>query len=110
MTEPSRRRLDRRAFLKSSAGAAVVAGPAAAVALGASPAQREAVAARPIATPQTPPPPEPVVAYIHDPRQGVVTITSGTSEATYQDPALTRRLLDLATPGSEGGAADVLAP
>jgi anaerobic selenocysteine-containing dehydrogenase len=38
-------------------------------------------------------PEEPVVAYVRDAERGEVTVTSGTSEHTYRDRVLVRRLL-----------------
>jgi hypothetical protein len=41
-------------------------------------------------------PEEPVMAYVHDAKNGIVTVVSGTGEKTYHDPALAKRLLDAA--------------
>jgi hypothetical protein len=38
-------------------------------------------------------PHEPVVAYVRDAERGEVTVTSGTSEHTYRDRALTQKLM-----------------
>jgi hypothetical protein len=34
---------------------------------------------------------------VHDAKHGVVTVVSGTTEKTYSDPALAKRLLDAAS-------------
>lgn len=103
MTEPTTRRgLDRRAFIKSSAGAAAAATPVA-IALGAGSARAADAPGQVVPTPDTDAPAEPVIAYVHDAKRGEVTVVSGTSETTYRDPALARRLLDAAAPhGKEG--------
>ena len=94
----------RRAFLEGSAGAAagaaiVLAGPkVAAIALDGSHAG-SGVAAEPkaVVTKATgPTPQEPVTAYVHNAERGEVTVMSGTTETTYRDPALVKRLLDAA--------------
>ncbi len=41
-------------------------------------------------------PESPVMAYVHDAANGVVTVVSDTGERTYRDPALVKRLLDAA--------------
>ena len=90
----------RRAFLQGSAGAAagaamIIAGPqVAAIALDGS---GSGVAADPKAVVTTPTgrtPREPVTAYVHNADRGEVTVMSGTTETTYRDPALVKRLLD----------------
>jgi len=56
--------------------------------------------------PTAPNPPEPVMAYIRDAQRGEVTVMRGTSETTYRDRALVRRLLKAAPPAerrSNGG-------
>ncbi len=95
----------RLSFIKTSAG---VAAGAAAVGVPA------AVALNPgkpavVTDPHTATPPEPVVAYVRDAQRGEVTVVSGTSEITYRDRALVKRLLN-AAPSNEGGDLDVLAP
>jgi hypothetical protein len=47
----------------------------------------------PVATPATPIPADPIVAYVHDAARGEVTIVSGNGERTYRDMALVTRLL-----------------
>ena len=98
----------RLSFLKVSAGAAAGAAaigvPAAAVIS----SDKPGVPVEPTAaTPR-----EPVVAYIRDAERGEVTVVSGTSETTYRDRTLVKRLL-AATPQdavANGGDIDVLAP
>lgn len=98
----------RLSFLKASAGAAAGAaaiGVPAAVALS---GEKSGVPVEPsAATPR-----EPVVAYVRDADRGEVTVVSGTSEATYRDRGLVKRLLDAAPKDSiaNGGGIDVLAP
>jgi hypothetical protein len=97
----------RLSFIKASAGAAAgaaaVAIPAVAVA--------EQHKGEPT-EPSTPNPREPVMAYVRDARRGEVTLMHGTTETTYRDPALVKRLLDAAPKPSSlsGGEFDVLAP
>lgn len=100
--------LTRSAFIKSSAGvaagAAAVSVPAALV-TGAGEGGVEV-------KPSAPNPREPVMAYVRDAERGEVTVMSGTSETTYRDRALARRLI-AAAPSDEtdittGGAADVV--
>lgn len=97
--------LTRSAFIKSSAG---VAAGAAAVSVPAALAGEGGVEVKPSA----PNPREPVMAYVRDAERGEVTVMSGTSETTYRDRALARRLV-AAAPSDEtnittGGAADVV--
>ena len=63
--------LSRRSFLKTSAATATGAAPL-----------------------------EPVMAYVHNAEAGEVTILKGTSQTTYNDPALVKRLL-AAAPGDD---------
>ena len=106
----SEKEIDRRSFIKASAGvatgAAVVALPAAAV-LGVPAATAAAGPPSPV-TPDSSPPQEPVLAYVHDAERGEVTVVSGTEETTYRDKALVKRLLDLTSDHPTGGS-DVLA-
>ncbi len=87
----------RRSFLRSSGGvAAVVAVPSAAVAIAvadAEAASRPSAPARAIKNPTRPAPDQPVMAYVHDAKRGVVVIMSGDSERTVRDHELVRRLL-----------------
>jgi hypothetical protein len=98
----------RLSFLKASAGAAAGAAavgvPAAAALTG---KQKGEVTA-----PSSPNPREPVMAYVRDAERGEVTVMSGTSETTYRDRSLVKRLLDAAPQDSamNGGGVDVLAP
>ena len=102
----------RLSFLKASAGAAAgaaaIAVPAAVVAQEKSSAEKPAE----VTEPSSPNPPEPVMAYVRDPRRGEVTVMSGTSETTYRDPALAKKLLGAAPKDGilNGGGIDVLAP
>jgi hypothetical protein len=81
----------RRAFLKSAGvatgAAAISAGPAVAAAI-----EPDTVETSPTGRIS----PEPVVAIVRDPGLGEVTVLSGTTERTYQDRALVRRLLKAA--------------
>lgn len=98
----------RLSFLKASAGAAAGAAavgvPAAAVLSD----QKPGV----VTEPSSPNPPEPVMAYVRDAARGEVTVMRGTSETTYRDRRLAKRLLDAAPsdPSVNGGGLDVLAP
>jgi hypothetical protein len=98
----------RLSFLKASAGAA--AGAAAiGVPVTAALSENES---RVVTEPSSPNPREPVTAYIRDATRGEVTVMSGTSETTYRDRALVKRLLDAApqSAATNGGGIDVLAP
>ena len=96
--------VSRRSFIKKSAGVAAgtaaVTVPAAVVA---SEGTGEVVKA------SSSPPSEPVMAYVHDALRDEVTVMSGTTETTYRDPVLAKRLLAAAEQQSTGGE-DVLAP
>ena len=82
----------RRSFLRSSGGAvAIAAVPAAAIV--ASSADAATGAPKPIANPTSPAPSQPVMAYVHDAKHGIVVIMSGSTERTVRDPELVRRLL-----------------
>lgn len=87
--------LDRRRFLKRSGGVAtgfaVTMVPAASIAL-ASPAAADAKLGQQV-DPSGDLPSEPVMAYVHNAEKGEVTVLSGTSERTYRDPILAKRLL-----------------
>jgi hypothetical protein len=101
----------RLSFIKSGAG--LVAGAAsltvpAAVAAAADAHGAEAPGVE--IQPSTGNPPEPVVAYVRDAQRGEVTVVAGTSETTYRDRALVRRLLAAAPKHRKGGGSDVLAP
>ena len=83
--------VSRRSFLKT---AGVAAGAAA---ISATPAV--AAATEPDAvetTPSTPVPPEPIVAIVRDAGLGEVTVLAGTTEKTYKDRQLARRILKAA--------------
>jgi hypothetical protein len=97
-----KRGVTRLSFIKSGAG--LVAGAAsfavpAAVAAAAQPHHGEAGVA---IHPTTANPREPVVAYVRNAKRGEVTVVAGTSETTYRDPALVKRLL-AAAPKHKGG-------
>jgi hypothetical protein len=91
----------RRSFLQTSGGVATgiavtvlptgmvaLAAPAVAGAKSESPARR--------VDPTGDVPADPVMAYVHDAKHGVVTVVSGSGEKTYHDPALAKRLIDAA--------------
>ncbi len=101
----------RLSFIKASAGAA--AGAAAVGVPGAALLSKEK--AGEATAPSSPNPQEPVMAYVRNAERGEVTVMSGTSEMTYRDHALTRRLLAAAPAQSAessilNGGTDVLAP
>ncbi len=91
MTDETNERsgVTRLSFIKTSAG--VAAGMAAAgVPVATARADEEAGVET---EPSTPTPPEPVTAYVRDPRRGEVTVLSQTGEKTYRDRALVKRLM-----------------
>jgi hypothetical protein len=98
----------RLSFLKTSAGAAAGAAaigvPAAAALADEKP--------RVVPEPASANPREPVMAYIRDAERGEVTVLAGTTETTYRDPALVKKLLAAAPndPIANGGGIDVVAP
>jgi hypothetical protein len=81
----------RLSFIKASAG---VAAGVAAVGVPAAASAREEAAVE--TDPSTPTPQEPVTAYVRDASRGEVTVLAGTSEKTYRDRALVRRLMKAA--------------
>jgi len=96
--------LNRRSFLRNvglATGTAVVAAVPAAV------AANEPVVET---APSSPVPHEPIVVIVRDRALGEVTVLSGTTEKTYRDRALVRRLVKAAgqnhrpTARSSGGA------
>ena len=97
---PARKGSNRRSFLHTSAGVAtgiaVTVLPTGVVALTAPAADAKAQPARRV-EPDGDVPQETVMAYVHDAKHGVVTVVSGTTEKTYSDPALVKRLLDAAS-------------
>jgi hypothetical protein len=97
----------RLSFLKASAGAAAGAAAIAVPAAVTSGDKPSVVGEPSSATPR-----EPVMAYIRDADRGEVTVMSGTSETTYRDPALVKKLLGAAPQDGlvNGGGIDVLAP
>lgn len=98
--DPKRKGLNRRSFLHTSGGVAtgiaVTVLPTGVVALAAPAADAKEQAARRV-DPDGDVPKETVMAYVHDAKRGVVTVVSGTTEKTYSDPALVKRLLDAAS-------------
>jgi hypothetical protein len=98
----------RLSFLKTSAGAAAGAAAIGLPAASVLSDEQKSVAIEP----SSPTPREPVVAYVRDAKRGEVTVVAGTSETTYRDRGLVKRLLDAAPNDSavNGGGIDVLAP
>lgn len=100
-------RVTRLSFLKTSAGAAAGAAavgvPAAAV--------LSDEKARVVPEPSSPNPRQPVMAYVRDADRGEVTVMAGTSETTYRDRGLVKKLLAAAPNDSteNGGGIDVFA-
>jgi hypothetical protein len=99
--EPARPGTSRRSFLRTSGGVAtgiaVTVLPTGVVALAApsgAAASTDPKARRVDASGDVPA--DPVMAYVHDADNGIVTVISGTGEKTYHDPALAKRLLDAA--------------
>jgi hypothetical protein len=91
----------RRSFLRTSGGVAtgiaVTVLPSGVVALAApaaASAKDDPAAQRVQASGDVPE--DPIMAYVHDAKNGIVTVVSGTGEKTYRDPALARRLHDAA--------------
>ena len=83
------------AYLMARRGIAVTVLPTGVVALAAPAADAKEQPARRV-DPAGDVPQETVMAYVHDAKHGVVTVVSGTTEKTYSDPALAKRLLDAA--------------
>jgi len=105
---PEERGVTRWSFLKASAGAAAGAaavGVPIAAARSTDPSGVEV-------EPKGAIPREPVIAYVHDADRGEVTVVSGTSEVTYRDRSLVKRLLSAAPKDhhARGEGVDVLAP
>jgi hypothetical protein len=96
----TRKGLNRRSFLHTSGGVAtgiaITVLPTGVVALAAPAAEAKGRPA-PRVDPDGDVPEETVMAYVHDAKRGVVTVVSGTTEKTYSDPALVKRLLDAAS-------------
>jgi TAT (twin-arginine translocation) pathway signal sequence len=82
-------RLSRRSFVKIAGAATGAAALAAAPPIARGAVEEGAKQVDPTAAV----PEEPVVAYIRDAKRGEVTVTAGTSERTYRDRALVRRLM-----------------
>jgi hypothetical protein len=97
----------RLSFIKASAG---VAAGMAAVGVPAAAALSGEEAGVPT-EPSSLTPREPVVAYVRDAERGEVTVMSGTSERTYRDRALVKRMLTAAPQdAAQNGGIDVVAP
>ncbi len=93
--------MTRLSFIKTAGGVAAGVG---AVAMGVPGVAGAAAQTGGVPTaPSTPNPPEPLVAYVRDAARGEVTVTHGTSEATYRDRALVKRLLAASPRNSEEG-------
>jgi hypothetical protein len=89
--------LSRLSFLKSAGAAAGVAAVSASpVAAAIEPSQTET-------EPTGPVPREPVIAVVRDAGLGEVTVLSGTTEATYRDKLLVKRLMKAARRTTELG-------
>lgn len=86
----------RRTFVRASsgyaAGAVAVVGLPAAVLLETD-AEAATAAPKTVKNPTTDVPEGPVMAYVHDAKQGIVVIMDGTTERTVQDRALVDKLL-----------------
>lgn len=98
----------RLSFIKRSAG---VAAGAAAIGFPAAAAMADK-SVRVIHKPSSRMPKEPVMAFVRDVHRGEVTVLAGTTETTYRDHALVRRLLAAAPKGSvhNGRVVNVIAP
>lgn len=98
----------RWSFLKASAGAAAGAAAVGVPIASAMSAEQDGAPVEPHGTT----PREPVMAYVRDAERGEVTLMSGTSEVTYRDPNLVKRLMKAAPNGPQltGEGLDVLAP
>jgi hypothetical protein len=98
----------RLSFIKRSAG---VAAGAAAIGVPAAAAITDE-SGKVVSAPSERTPTEPVMAYVRDAERGEVTVLAGTTETTYRDPALVRRLLAAVPQGvvDGGGDAHVIAP
>jgi len=92
----------RRSFLKRTG---VAAGAAAVTA---SPALAAAVEPAAVETPPSGPiPHEPIVAVVRDAGLGEVTVLAGTTEKTYKDRTLVKRLLKVAATNRGANAGEV---
>ena len=97
----------RLSFLKASAGTA-----AGAAAIGVPIASAISAGQGVPVEPHGSTPREPVVAYVRDAERGEVTLMAGTSEVTYRDRNLVKRLMSAAPTGLQvpGEGTDVIAP
>lgn len=82
----------RLSFIRTSAG--VAAGMAAVGVPTAVAREREEAGVE--TAPSAPTPDEPVTAYVRDAERGEVTVIAGTSEKTYRDRVLAKRLMSAA--------------
>ena len=99
--------LTRLSFLKASAATAAGAAAIGIPVTAALSEDKSGVATEPTSSN----PSEPVMAYVRDAQRGEITVMSGTSEATYRDRSLVKRLLAAAPESTaNGGGIDVLAP
>lgn len=98
----------RLSFIKRSAG---VAAGAAAIGVPAAAAITDK-SGKVVAKPSEQTPKEPVMAYVRDADRGEVTVLAGTTETTYRDPSLAKRLLDAAPKHAvqNGEGVNVIAP
>jgi hypothetical protein len=98
----------RLSFIKVSAGVAAGAAMVGVPAAAALTDQKGKV----VHKPSSPTPREPVTAYVRDAQRGEVTVLAGTTETTYRDPALVKRLLSAAPQGviGNGGEVNVVTP
>jgi hypothetical protein len=98
----------RLSFIKRSAG---VAAGAAAIGVPAAAAIAD-TSGKVVKQPSAKTPAEPVMAYVRDADRGEVTVLAGTTETTYRDPSLVKRLLSAAPKDAvqNGEGANVIAP
>jgi hypothetical protein len=98
----------RLSFIKRSAG---VAAGAAAIGVPAAAAIADQ-SGKVVDKPSSRSPKEPVMAYVRDADRGEVTVLAGTTETTYRDPSLVKRLLSAAPKGAvqNGEGVNVIAP
>jgi hypothetical protein len=98
----------RLSFIKASAGAAA---GAAAIGVPAAAVLTEQKA-KVVKTPSSRTPQEPVMAYVRDAERGEVTVLAGTTETTYRDPVLTKRILSAVPQDAvgNGGEVNVITP
>ena len=88
--------VSRRRLLGTAGAAAGTAAIAAAPSVA-----RAAMEGGEVADPSGPPPEEAVVAVVRDAERGEVTVMAGTSELTYRDKSLVKRLMKAAPKSKE---------